>query len=70
MFDRKLQCKRTYDEYQQWQAQRLLKTMTPEARQHLSDAIQARQVILGEQVQNPAILDLLAKANNHAKATS
>ena len=67
--DKKLQCKGTYDEYQLWHAQRLLKLMTPEARQRLSDTIQARQIILGEQIQNPAILDLLSKANNHTEAT-
>lgn len=67
--DKKLQCKRTYDEYQLWQAQRLLKSMTPKARQQLTDTIQARQVILGEQVRNPAILDLLKKVDNNAKTT-
>lgn len=67
MLDRKLQCKTTYQNHILFQSKQLLKQMTPEARQRLTDTIQARQVLLGEQVQNQAILDLLEKKNGKDK---
>ena len=61
--DKKNQCKRTYDEYQLWQARRLLKLMTPEDRLRLAETIQARQLFGGEQVQNQAVLNLVREVN-------
>jgi hypothetical protein len=47
-FNKKAQCRTTYEDYLKYQSRQLLAKMTPEAKQNLLERIQAQIALLGK----------------------
>ena len=54
-FNKKAQCKGTYQQYLANYSRQLLSQLTPEARQQLAEQVQARVVLGGEQPINQEV---------------